>query len=390
MALMNRPWWPVSHRSGFAAVVAAVALGAAASALAADPGISATEILIGQNITLQNGKNAYGVEVLAGIQTFLDQTNRAGGVHSRQIKLRTLDDDDKAANAEANARRLIDDGVFLVFGSIEGGPSTAVMKATAELKVPFIGPMAGSPTLRRPHQALVFPVRAEHRDEFRSLLTYGTGIGLKRAAFFHSDSEVGQTHLANFKLAAVEAGAVFSMAMAIKSDTSDARLDEFVKQLQETKTEMVINHGSIGLYGRLIRKAREAGLTTTFLAINSGSTQLAASLGPLAKGMVFSQVLPSPWARKTAITREYQEAFRRDHPEREFSYGSLEGFLTAKALVLALTKAGAQPSRASLVKGLETADIDLGGVFLHYRPGDHAGSTFVDLALVTREGKFLQ
>ena len=34
--------------------------------------------------------------------------------------------------------------------------------------------------------------------------------------------------------------------------------------------------------------------------------------------------------------------------------------------------------------------VDLGGMKLHYRPGDHAGSAFVDLALVTREGKFLQ
>jgi ABC-type branched-subunit amino acid transport system substrate-binding protein len=264
------------------------------------------------------------------------------------------------------------------------------MKATEELKVPFFGPMAGSPTLRRPYQSLVFPVRAEHREEFRALIRYGTSIGLKRIAFFHSDSEVGLQHLANIKLVAAETGAELVAALPIKADLDDAQLDAMVRTLREQRAEMVINHGSTSAYERLIRKARAARLATNFLAVNSGSTQLAAALGPLAQGMVFSQVVPNPWARKTAIAREYQEAFLRVNPGRELSYGSLEGYLTAKALVAGLRQAGAQPSRSALVKVLEKTDLDLGGVKLHYRPGDHAGSTFVDLALVTREGKFLQ
>ncbi len=359
-------------------------------AQAADPGVSPTQIVVGQSITLQGGKNAYGVEVLAGIRTMIDQANRAGGVHGRQIVLRTLDDDNQTAVAETNARQLVREGAFLVFGSVEGGPSTAVMAATESLRVPFFGPMAGSPTLRRPHQSLVFPVHAEHREEFRALIRYGSSIGLKRVAFFHSDSEVGQQHLANVKLATSEFGAAFATAMPIRSTVDDAQLDAFVAQLRDAKADMVVNHGSATAYGRLISKARAAGLSTTFLAVNSGSTQLAASLGPLAHGMVFSQVVPNPSARKTAIAREYQDAFKLANPGRAFSYGSLEGYMTAKALVIALDQTGAKPSRAALVKALEAADIDLGGVKLRYRPGDHAGSTYVDLALVNREGHFLQ
>ena len=85
-------------------------------------------------------------------------------------------------------------------------------------------------------------------------------------------------------------------------------------------------------------------LLTRFYAGNSGSTQLASALGPLAHGMVSSQVVPSPWSRTSAIGREYQAAFRSAFPERAFSYGSLEGYLTAKALVSALTLAGPHPT----------------------------------------------
>jgi len=124
-------------------------------------GVAPKPILIGQSITLQGGKNEYGMAVMDGINTYLQDVNAKGGVNGRQIVLKTLDDDNKSSQAEANARQLIEqDKVLLVFGSIEGGPSNAVMKITNELKVPFFGAMAGSPTLRRPHQPLVFPARA--------------------------------------------------------------------------------------------------------------------------------------------------------------------------------------------------------------------------------------
>jgi ABC-type branched-subunit amino acid transport system substrate-binding protein len=356
----------------------------------AEPGVSAQELLIGQTITLQNGKNAYGVDVLAGARVLFDDVNRAGGVGQRRIVLRVLDDDNKSTQAEANARKLIDDGVFLLFGSIEGGPSTAVMKAAVELGVPLFAPMAGSPTLRRPHQAWVFPVRAEHREEFRALVAHGVSIGLKRIAFLQADSDTGRQHLQNVRLAAGEHGATLALPLPFGADTPDSLLDGFVRQLAEQRIDMVLNHGSASLYGRLLRKAREAGLRTTFLGVNSGSTQLAEALGPLAAGMVFSQVLPNPWARKTAIAREYQVSFARAHPGRAFSYGSLEGYASAKALVAALKLAGPQPTRAGFAKALDNTTIDLGGLKASWRAGDHAGSTFVDLAMVSRDGRFIQ
>jgi branched-chain amino acid transport system substrate-binding protein len=77
---------------------------------AAQAGVSAAEIVIGQSITLQNGQNAYGVEVQAGIQTYLKQLNANGGVHGRRVVLRSLDDLGQAKSAESNARELVAQG----------------------------------------------------------------------------------------------------------------------------------------------------------------------------------------------------------------------------------------------------------------------------------------
>jgi ABC-type branched-subunit amino acid transport system substrate-binding protein len=151
----------------------------------------------------------------------------------------------------------------------------------------------------------------------------------------------------------------------------------------------MFNHGSAGIYERVIRRARDAGIATSFMAINSGSTQLAGKLGPLASGMVFTQVVPSPLSRSTQLSRDYQESFRKAWPDKPFSYGSLEGWLTARALVAALAAAGPNPSRQRFVTSLHEHPIVISGFALHYSASEHRGSTFVDLAMFTRDQRFL-
>jgi ABC-type branched-subunit amino acid transport system substrate-binding protein len=389
MHAMNTLSHPVGRR--LLQLLPALALaGTAPRGWAAETGVSASEIVIGQSITLQGGKNVYGSEALAGVKAYVDAANRNGGVNGRRIVLRTLDDENSTAKAEANARALVQQGVFVLFGSIEGGPSTAVMKAAVELGVPFIGPMAGSPGLRLPHQPLVYPVRAEHREEFRALVNQGRRIGLQRVALFHADSDIGREHLANVQKLAAEAGMAFGGGLPFTGDISDAHLAAAVATLTQKNIDLVINHGSAAVYARLIRTARAAGSRTTFWGVNSGSTPLAAELGPLAKGMVFAQIVPNPNSGKTALVREYQERLTRTAPGQPYSYGSLEGYMTAKALAAALRAAGTSPTRASLVAALERFETDLGGITLRWRKGEHVGSSFVDLALVGRDGRFVQ
>lgn len=354
----------------------------------ATPGVTDTQILIGQTLTLEGGRNDYGTAVRHGVEAATQKLNAAGGVLGRKLVFKVMDDQNKSAQAEANARQLVAEGVFLLFGSIEGGPSTAVMKAAVDLGVPFFGPMAGAPTLRRPHQPLVFPVRAEHREEFRALLAYAKSLGMQRPAFLHTDTEVGRMHLTNVQLMAKELGMAPAVPLAMPSEVTDEQLDGFVRQLRENRIEVVFNHGGIRVYERLIRRVRAAGMGTVFQAVNSGSAQLAAHLGSLARGMVFTQVVPSPWERKTALTRQYQEAFGAAFTGQAFSYGSLEGYVTLLALAEALKRAGRALTRPALLKALADASFDIAGYKLSYRTGEHTGSTFVDTAIVTQDGQF--
>ncbi len=154
-------------------------------------------------------------------------------------------------------------------------------------------------------------------------------------AFFHADSDGGRKHLENVNIIAKDLGMQVVLPLPVKSEPTDADFEAMVKSMATANPDMVLNHGSPGPYQKLIEKAKAAGIKTSFMGVNSGSSQMVKNLGPLAQGMVFAQVVPSPWERKREIAREYQDAMRKVDPNPEFSYGGLEGYMTAKALAIA-------------------------------------------------------
>ena len=356
----------------------------------AEDGVSERQLLIGQPISLESGKNDYGAAVLDGVQTALAQANQSGGVYGRQIVLKIRDSQNKAAVAEDDARTLVtQDKVFILFGSIEGGPSTAVMKAAIDLQVPFFGPMAGSPELRTPFQPLVFPVRAEHKGEFRALMAYAHSLGIRKVAFVRSDSGTGEKHLRNVEALAKDIGLQLVANLPFKSDINAAGIDAMAKTIALSGAAMVFNHGGPGMYEKLIRRSAELGIKTHFYGVNSGSTQIATHLGDRAHGMIFAQVLPSPWEGKTALTRAYQDAFGRYKPGGAYSYGSLEGYLTGRALLEALKRAGPKPTRASFLAGLRNTELNVEGMRIAFNEQHHTGLELVDLSIFSRQGHFM-
>jgi ABC-type branched-subunit amino acid transport system substrate-binding protein len=236
----------------------------------------------------------------------------------------------------------------------------------------------------------VFPVRAEHREEFVALISHARSLGMRKVAFLRSESETGAQHLANVQQICKDLGMELVADLPFKSDVTDAQLDQMVTRLAQTGTQMVFNHGGISTYEKLIRKASAKPSRPAFYAVNSASAQLVKHLGKLSSGMIFTQVVPSPWERKSEITREYQVDFARFKPGQEFSYGSLEGYMTAKALVSALMLAGPSPTREGFVAALQGSTLNLNGLRARYAPGNHKGLAFVDIALVTSESKFRQ
>jgi ABC-type branched-subunit amino acid transport system substrate-binding protein len=66
----------------------------------------------------------------------------------------------------------------------------------------------------------------------------------------------------------------------------------------------------------------------------------------------------------------------------------MEGYLSAKVLAEGLKRAGKNPSRDSVINALESIQkADFGGYLVDFGQRDHTASRFVDLSMLTEDGK---
>jgi hypothetical protein len=69
----------------------------------------------------------------------------------------------------------------------------------------------------------------------------------------------------------------------------------------------------------------------------------------------------------------------------------LEGYASAKVAVQALRSAGPNPTRASLLKALNSMErFDMGNLALGFSPTDHTGLEHTDLSIISKENTFLR
>src|SRR5690349_23241182 len=136
---------------------------------------------------------------------------------------------------------------------------------------------------------------------------------------------------------------------------------------------------------------KKAGSTAQFYNVSFvGSVSLANALGADGPGVGISQVVPFPWASSVPVVKEYQ-ALSAKVGNKDYNFGAMEGFLVAKTFIEGLRRTGKDVTRERFVDSMEKMqDVDLGGFFVSFSPKSHAGSKFVDLTIIGREGKFMR
>ena len=102
-------------------------------------------------------------------------------------------------------------------------------------------------------------------------------------------------------------------------------------------------------------------------------------------------MVPYPYRPQLPVVREYQTLLKKYAPDAEVNYTSFEQFLGAKVLVEALRRAGPGPTRAKVIKALESmGSHDLGGVTVGFSPASRVGSRFVEVTVIGSTGKLMR
>jgi ABC-type branched-subunit amino acid transport system substrate-binding protein len=98
--------------------------------------------------------------------------------------------------------------------------------------------------------------------------------------------------------------------------------------------------------------------------------------------------MPSPYSAARPLTREFHEAVKKGGADYQANFSSMEGYLAAKVIAEALKRGPSRTSREGLIAGLESlGNESFGGFTVSFSPNDHVASRFVELSMLTGDGR---
>lgn len=379
-------WCSVSRLVGIAALFMSSLLPSAF----AESGVSADEILLGQSTALTGPLAELGNDTSTASKAYFDFINGQGGIHGRKIRLITLDDGYDTDKGVANVRQLIEkDGVFALFNVIGTPANTTLMPFITKVGIPSIAPFTGSEAVRKPFNRQLFHVRASYADETEKIIEHLGVRGIERIAIVYQNNGFGKDGLAAAEKALAKRDLKPHAVAAIENDASDAAKAAAMLAESGPKAVLMITAGKPS--AEFIKAYNKIAPGMQFFALSVMGTQASVTaLGREGIGVVVSQVAPFPFSATSNIVREYQQIMTK-MGVKNWSFASMEGFLNAKVTVEALKRTGRDLTRERFMSALESMNkLDFDGYMVNFSKTNHQGSHYVELTVISRDGRFLR
>ena len=253
---------------GALAVLIVAASGVPAAAENA-PGVSATEIKIGQTMPYSGPVAAFGT-LGKGEIAFFQMINDQGGVNGRKIRLISLDDGYAPPKTVEQTRKLVEqEGVAFLFSSIGTATNTAVQKYLNEHKIPqlFIGSGASKWGNYRQFPWTIGGVQGTFRAEGRIYARYilqqkpGARIGV-----LYQNDDYGKDYFLGLKDVL---GDRFDKTVVAQSyEFTDPTIDSQIVTLQASGVDAIIVGATPKFAAQAIRKVYDIGWKPMFFLSN--------------------------------------------------------------------------------------------------------------------------
>jgi ABC-type branched-subunit amino acid transport system substrate-binding protein len=351
-------------------------------------GYASAQIKIGQTAGF-TGAVAGGVkEASQGAKLYIDAVNARGGVAGQLVELIQLDDQFDPKLAAENARILIDEKKVTALFLTRGTPHTeAILPLLEQKKVVLIAPSTGAMSLHAPVLKYVFNVRSSYQREAEYAVQHLQTVGVQRIGIIYRDDTFGEDGLTG-----VLKGLQAQKLTAAMQEKYDRKTPDFAKAVaaavrSNVQTIIFVGGGNEVVNG--VRALRAAGSLAQIVSLsNNASAGFAKSLEKQGSGVIVMQVFPSERNTKYAVVRELIELSGKADI-KDISPATIEGFVAAKVLVEALRRASPAPSREKIHAALQSMQrYDVGGLDVSFSPTDHTGLNFVDISILTADGKF--
>jgi branched-chain amino acid transport system substrate-binding protein len=349
----------ITRRTFLQSSAAAAALAASAGSARADnaPGITDTEIKIGQTMPYSGPASAYGV-IGRTESAYFKMINDQGGINGRKINLISLDDAYSPPKTVEQVRRLVEDEkVAFTFQTLGTAPNLAIRQYLNDNKVPQLFVSTGAAVFADPQH---FPWTIGYNPNYQTEAhIYGKDI-LKtkpdgKIAILYQNDGFGKDYLIGLK---AELGDHAGMIVKEASyETSEPTVDSQVVTLQGSGADIFIIGATPKFAAQAIRKSSDLGWDATRYLSNV-SPSIAAVLKPAglekSKGVITAYYGKDPtdarW--KDAPDLKAWQAFCDKYmSQKEFvDANATYAFSAASTMVQVLKQCGNDLSRDNVMK----------------------------------------
>ena len=310
-----------------------------------------------------------------GFRVAFQEANDAGGAHGRTIQWKGYPrkGGDAAAEAVANAKRLIEqDGAFALVNW--GGPQSIALLAWArEQRVPYLFPHTA--LISSEGQRYLFTSFPRFEGEAAVMFPHlARERKLTRLGIVHDVNPYGQLFLERLRALASSGG--YTVVGNVPVDSRDpGDLTAGLKRLVDAGAQAVV----MALYPAQGKKVVEAkgALGWTGTLVSAGpltDEQLLSVPGSHADGTLGFCYYPDPDVSNEPGVARYRAAMTKYHPGKPRNRYSLYGYTFGRLIVEGLRRAGRDLTRERLVDALESIRAwDAGGVMppVSFSSNDH-------------------
>ena len=226
------------------ALVGSLAISSVSASAAGDPGVSASEIVLGMQLP-QTGAASPGYnKVDDAARAYFDYVNSKGGVYGRNIKLVVKDDTYKAGLTITSASKLInEDKIFAFFGSVGTQTHVSVIKDINRRKIPDLFVNSG--------YSGFYTDPKKYPTSFGGLGTYTVEAKIlgkylkekysdKKIGILYQSDDFGRNALAGFAAAGLKFEAKKTAASFVAGTQGSLGLGTQIGQLKANGVEIVI------------------------------------------------------------------------------------------------------------------------------------------------------
>jgi ABC-type branched-subunit amino acid transport system substrate-binding protein len=350
-----------------------------------DPGVTDTEIKIGNIMPYSGPASAYGV-IGRTEAAYFRKINAEGGINGRKINFISYDDAYSPPKAVEQARKLVEsDEVLLIFDPLGTPSNTAIQRYMNAKKVPQLFVSTGATKWNDPQN---FPWTIGWQPNYQSEARIYARYILRerpnaRIATLYQNDDYGKDYLKGLKDGLGDKAA--SMIVAEDAyEVTETTIDSHVVKMKSLNADVFVDIATPKFAAQAIRKTGEIGWKPLHI-LNSVATSIGAVIKPAglenAQGIISVAYLMDPldptWKDDPGM-KAFDEFLTKYFPEGNRADSLLvTGYNMAQTLVQVLKQCGDNLTRENVMKeaanlrGFRTTNL-LPGITINTGPIDFA------------------